>query len=165
MIIAIDVHYKDSTASSVALLFKWEDDNPREVIHEELEGFDEYIPGEFYKRELPCVEALMKKIDTKNIDALIVDGHVFTDNETYGLGGYAWEALNKEIPVIGVAKRSFHSNKDTVIEVYRGSSKNPLYVSAIGIEKEKAAELVQNMKGEYRIPTILKELDKLTKGN
>ena len=165
MILAIDVYYEEKVAISVAVLFDWEDSLPKEVKIEETSDFGEYVPGEFYKRELPCIQSLMKKIDIKNIELLIVDGHVYTDNKTYGLGGYTWEALSKKIPIIGVAKRPFYSNKETIKEVYRGESKHPLYISSIGIELDKAAELIQNMKGEYRIPTILKELDKLTKGN
>ena len=165
MVAAIDVHYIDKIARSVAVLFNWEDALPRKVIIEEITEFGEYVPGEFYKRELPCIIAIMEKVEDKEIEMLIVDGHVFTDNETYGLGGHTWEAFGEKIPVIGVAKRPFFSNKVTVKEIYRGESKHPLYVSAIGMELEKAAELIQNMKGEYRIPTILKELDKLTKGN
>ncbi|MEN8928203.1 MAG: endonuclease V [Flavobacteriales bacterium] len=165
MILAIDIHYKENIATCVAVLFDWEDELPQRVITENLEGVYEYIPGEFYKRELPCILALMKKIELKEIEILIVDGHVYTDNETYGLGGHTWEALEKKIPIIGVAKRPFHNNGDTVKEVYRGGSKNPLYVSSIGMKLKKAEEYIQNMKGEYRMPTILTELDKVTKGN
>lgn len=165
MIVAIDVHYKENSATCVAVLFNWEDQLPQKVVVENLEGFHEYIPGEFYKRELPCILTLMKKKELHDVQVLIVDGHVYTTSETFGLGGYAWEALEKKIPVIGVAKRSFHSNKETVVEVLRGGSKNPLYVSAIGMELSKAVGFIQNMKGNYRMPTILTELDKVTKGN
>ena len=165
MIIAIDVHYKDNFANCVAVLFNWEDELPQKVIVEKLEGISEYVPGEFYKRELPCILALIKKIELKEIEALIVDGHVYTNNETYGLGGHTWEALEKKIPIIGVAKRPFHSNGDTVKEVYRGDSKNPLYVSSIGLELKKAVDYIKNMQGEFRMPTVLTELDKVTKGN
>lgn len=165
MIVAIDVYYKEKTATSVAVLFEWEDNVPKEIIIEETSDFEEYVPGKFYRRELPCILSLLKKISIDTIEVLIVDGHVYTDNETIGLGGYTWEALNKKIPIIGVAKRPFFSNKETVKEIYRGKSKHPLYISSIGLKLNKAAELIQNMKGEYRMPAILKELDKVTKGN
>jgi len=49
------------------------------------------------------------------------------------------------------------------IPVLRGHSKNPLFVTAIGTDAETAALYVKNMSGQYRIPSLLKELDKLTK--
>jgi deoxyribonuclease V len=48
-------------------------------------------------------------------------------------------------------------------EVFRGQSINPLYVSSIGIDIDQAAQNIQNMFGNYRIPTLLKHLDTLTK--
>ena len=73
------------------------------------------------------------------------------------------KSLNKKIPVIGVAKNSFFRNKNTVKEVFRGESKKPLYVSSIGIDLDIATSLIKDMKGNYRILTILKELDRITK--
>jgi deoxyribonuclease V len=89
---------------------------------------------------------------------------VYVDNQySYGLGGYLHEALDKKIPIIGVAKTCFQSNKDTVIEVFRGESKNPLYVSAIGYDLEKAAQEVKEMFGDFRLPYLLKLMDQKTK--
>lgn len=89
---------------------------------------------------------------------------MYTNNEGgLGLGGKLWEALQQKIPVIGVAKTPFLSNKQTVQQVLRGQSNTALYVSAIGIDLNEATLLVKNMKGDFRIPDILKALDKLTK--
>jgi deoxyribonuclease V len=41
--------------------------------------------------------------------------------------------LDKKIPIVGIAKRNFINNKKNVIEVLRGESKNPIFVTAIGI--------------------------------
>lgn len=164
MILAIDVYYPDTGAKAVGVLFEWEDAVPRQTIIEFIDEVDDYIPGAFYKRELPCIEALLKKIGTDLLDAVIVDGHIYVDNNgTYGLGGRTFELLGGRLPVIGVAKTGFHTNKETVIEVLRGESGNPLYVSAIGMDTAKAARLVQDMYGPYRIPDILKKLDGVTK--
>lgn len=164
MILAIDVYYYDNQAKAVGVLFEWDDTAPRQTIIAFVDGVAEYVPGEFYKRELPCIEALLQKICTDFLDAVIVDGHIYTDNNwSYGLGGKTFELLGKRIPVIGVAKTGFHTNKDTVIEVLRGESKNPLYVSAVGIDTLFAAHKIRNMQGPYRIPDILKKLDSVTK--
>lgn len=67
------------------------------------------------------------------------------------------------MPVIGVAKTSFFTNRQTVIELLRGNSKNPLHVSSVGYPLEDAVQKILDMDGEYKNPTILKELDKITK--
>ncbi|WP_128330942.1 endonuclease V [Apibacter sp. HY039] len=165
MVLAIDVYYyEDATAKSVGVLFNWEDEHPRKIIIENVKDVEEYIPGQFYKRELPCILAILNKVDTKQLEAIIVDGHIYVDNnKEYGLGGYLWKHLNGEIPVIGVAKKDFFANKETTFALVRGESKNPLYISSVGMEREKAIELIKNMKGKFRNPTILKELDQITK--
>ncbi|MCL9807748.1 endonuclease V [Flavobacterium luminosum] len=81
------------------------------------------------------------------------------------MGGYVWELLGKKIPVIGVAKNTFHSNKSTVEALYRGDSNKPLYVSVLGMERAVAVTHLQNMHGDFRIPSILKVLDTITKIN
>src|SRR6218665_1388775 len=161
MILALDVHYKeDSSAKSVGVLFEWDDDKAQQVLIEYIYGINDYVPGEFYKRELPCLLKIIETIDLNSLEAIIVDGYIYVDNlGKFGLGGILWETLNQRIPVIGLAKTSFHGNKETVKEILRGESKNPLFVSSIGFDLNTASERVKNMKGDYRIPTLLKEMD------
>ncbi|HEY6142185.1 MAG TPA: endonuclease V [Flavobacterium sp.] len=164
MILAIDVYYKENEAKVVAVLFNWENETPQSIVIDEIRGIEDYVSGEFYKRELPCIESILQKVDLNDIEAVIIDGHIYVDDDgTFGLGGYTWESLVKKIPVIGVAKTSFFRNKNTVKEVFRGESKKPLYVSSIGIDLDIATNLIKKMHGDYRIPTILKELDRITK--
>lgn len=164
MILAIDVYYFEKMAKTVGVLFDWNDEIPKHVIVDKKDGVDDYIPGEFYKRELPCIESLLKKIDLSTIDAIIVDGYIYIDNSLkYGLGGYLWELLDKKIPIIGVAKNSFYNNKSTVVPLFRGLSKKPLYISSVGYNLQDAVDKILTMKGEFRIPTILKTLDTFTK--
>lgn len=167
MILIIDLYYKENGfAKAVGVLCEWNDQEARKIIIEKIENVEPYVPGEFYKRELPGILKIIERVEFEKIEAIIVDGHVYIDNDkNYGLGGYLWEELKQKVPVIGVAKRGFYSNKDTVIEIMRGESKNPLYVSSIGMDKNIAARQIQNMKGDYRIPTILKMVDSLTKSN
>ena len=163
-VLAIDVYYRARNAKAVGVIFNWEDAKPAETIIEYIEGIGEYVPGEFYKRELPCIQRIFEVVNLDAIEAIIIDGHMYVDSiGNLGLGGYAWQLLANKIPVIGVAKSSFYANKETVAEVLRGESKNPLYVSAIGIELEMAADLIKNMHGNYRMPDVLKKLDRVTK--
>lgn len=166
MILAIDVHYKESYAKAVGVLFDWEDESPREIITTIVKEVAEYEPGQFYKRELPCILELMKQIDLEKVDCIIVDGHVYVDNDKkLGLGGHLYQSLHEKIPIIGVAKKSFINTEKVSFPIFRGESKVPLYVSSIGIGTDTVVEKVQNMYGNFRIPNILKFLDSLTKLN
>ncbi|TFF34146.1 endonuclease V [Mucilaginibacter psychrotolerans] len=157
MIIAIDVYYLENTAKAIGALFYWDDTVAKNTISVEVDNIEPYVPGEFYKRELPCILKVIEQAGLEQIDLIIVDGNVYIDNEgTFGLGGKLWEALGGKIPVIGVAKTSFKNTEEKVTPVERGQSKNPLFVSAIGMDTEEAAALIKGMKGEHRMPDILK---------
>lgn len=164
MILAIDVHYRDDTAYCVGVLFEWSDTAARQVLKTVRTPIEEYVPGEFYRRELPCLLDIIACTDQTALEAVIVDAHVYLDNQlTHGLGARLWEALDRKIPVIGLAKTAFHKNDQTTIPILRGASQQSLYVSAIGMDAGDAAAHIRAMSGLYRIPDILKKLDQLTK--
>jgi len=165
MILAFDTYYSGNKAKTVCACFKrWSDGVPNDLFSETLEGISDYEPGAFYKRELPCILSLLKKIPEENIEYIVIDGFVFLDDRgKHGLGGYLFEALNRKIPVIGVAKSEFHNNRKNVRELLRGKSNKPLYISAIGVDLDKACSMIKSMKGESRIPTLLQILDRKTK--
>jgi len=166
MHLAIDVYYYESKAKAVGVLFNWCASDPNEVITTWCHDIANYQSGQFYKRELPCILALLEKINTKRIETILVDGHVYVNNDgALGLGGYLFEALGGKIPVIGVAKRAFHQTEEKVVPVLRGKSQNPLYVSAIGYDVQLAAQHIKQMQGDFRFPTILKILDQETRKN
>jgi deoxyinosine 3'endonuclease (endonuclease V) len=165
MILAIDVHYKDTTAKAVgALLQHWNDAIAERTIIKYIDTVEEYIPGSFYKRELPCIQEIIKDVDLQSLSCIIIDGFVVLDDAGKpGLGAYVYESIQSQVPVIGVAKSNFHQNRKHVIPVLRGTSEKPLYVTAIGADLQQAADNIQRMHGEYRLPTVLKELDRITK--
>ncbi len=167
MILAFDTYYFEDKAKTVCIAFEdWTNESNFKVYDEILENIAEYIPGEFYKRELPCILSLLKKIkvEVDNIELIIVDSFVYLDDEgKFGLGGYLYKALDGKIPIIGVAKTNFATIDNLKKQLLRGDSQKPLYITASGIELAKAAELIQNMEGKFRMPTILKLLDTRTK--
>jgi deoxyribonuclease V len=169
MILAFDTYYFDNKAKTVCIAFEsWTNESNFKVYNEILDGIAEYTPGEFYKRELPCILSLLNKIkqEIDTIELIIVDSFVYLDDEgKFGLGGHLCNALNCEIPIIGVAKTNFATIDNLKKPIVRGDSIKPLFVTSIGIDLEKASELIQNMQGEFRMPTILKLLDTLTKEN
>jgi deoxyribonuclease V len=166
MILAFDVAYNDNNiAQAVGIGFQsWEDEQPEVVYKEFIIGLEPYQPGEFYKRELPCIEKILTRMDLSVVTAIVIDGYVFlNDDGKPGLGAHLYEKLGGKIPVIGVAKSSFAGNVKHVEEILRGKSNVPLYISAIGMELHAASLLIRQMSGEYRMPTLLKKLDQLTR--
>ncbi len=124
---------------------------------------EEYVPGEFYKRELPCIQAVLAQLPSTP-DTLVIDGYVWLDDQgKKGLGARLYDALDAQIPVIGVAKTSF-ATATSAIELHRGGSSRPLYVTAIGLEVNDAVSAVARMHGAHRIPTMLNLVDRLSKG-
>lgn len=122
-----------------------------------------YQPGQFYRRELPCLLAVLATGPAADI--IVVDGYVWLEDESHpGLGAHLHRALDKKAAVIGVAKTRYPEARLT-LEIRRGSSQNPLYVTAVGIDLATAVDHVSRMHGPYRIPTLLKRVDQLCRGD
>jgi deoxyribonuclease V len=122
----------------------------------------DYVPGQFYKRELPLLRAVIDGL-TSRPSMLVIDGYVWLGaTGAPGLGAHLFEELHSTTPIVGVAKTRYRN--DTWSErVYRGESRKPLYVTAAGVESAKAAALVASMHGKHRIPTLLKLVDRLAR--
>lgn len=166
MILAFDTYYHAEQAKTVCIAFpNWTDAVPVQVYAELTPVESEYEPGAFYKRELPCILSLLAKIDLSGVEAIVVDGYVVLDDAgKLGLGGYLFEAFERKIPVIGVAKTNFAQNEHSKIALLRGSSERPLFITAMGVDLETAAGYIRQMHGEFRMPTLLRFLDGQTKG-
>lgn len=165
MNLAFDTYYFENKAKTVCIAFtNWTDSEVLNIYEERLENIEEYKSGEFYKRELPCILSLLWKIPVNDVNVIIIDGFVYLDDHNkYGLGGHLYESLDKKIPIIGVAKSNFATILQNKRQVFRGKSLNPLYITSIGTDIDKASELIKTMHGDYRMPTLLKRLDSLTK--
>lgn len=157
-----DVYYHEDYAKSCCVVFER---GEGEVIlsdySEIIRGVDEYIPGQFYRRELPCILSVYKKVK-EDIDLLITDSFVWLNGGKKGLGAYLYKAIDYKVPVIGVAKK-YYKDVQNYSEVYRGKSSNPLYVSSVGIDLSLAAEFIKNLDGENRLPWVLKLVDRLSR--
>ena len=165
MIVVIDVHYRGNEAKIVCLeIDNWTDNISSKTHIVYKYDVAEYESGAFYKRELPCIINIMEFVDLEMVECIVVDSYVYLDDDgKKGLGYYVYEHFEGKIPVIGVAKTSFHNNTKNVRPILRGSSLSPLYVSSIGIDLDVAAQQVVSMAGEFRMPMLLKLLDTLTK--
>lgn len=165
MKIVMDVGYDGTKANAASVAFQnWTNDTPIHSNKIIINNIADYEPGQFYKRELPCLIQSLKHYDLDKIDTIIIDGFVWLNSDKKaGLGAYLFEALDKKIPIIGVAKRKFHGENVFMKTVERGKSKNPLFITAEGIELNEAALHIKSMHGNYRIPTLLKEVDRLSR--
>ncbi len=160
MIACLDVHYAEKEAWAAAVTFdSWTDATPaseRVVCVTEIEP---YVPGRFFRRELPCLLAVLRELPPVSI--AIIDGYVWLDGKSKpGLGAHFYSALNEQIPVIGVAKTEF-LGAENVRQVTRGNSARPLFISAAGIDLDEASKFVKSLHGIHRIPTLLKRVDQL----
>ena len=165
MILAIDSYYFEDKAKTVCLIFEqWNSLEIKNSFTEIISNIENYVSGEFYKRELPCILSLISKLDLTKIEYIIIDGFVYLDdNGKFGLGAYLYQKISRKIPIIGVAKTDFISLNKNKQLLFRGKSKKPLFITSIGINIDEAKEKIKIMSGEYRIPNMLKELDKQTK--
>ncbi|HOY16112.1 MAG TPA: endonuclease V [Haliscomenobacter sp.] len=159
MLICLDTDYRDPLAQCAYALFdSWAATESVQVSCVRVEQVAPYEPGAFYKRELPGLLQALASVDMP-LEAILIDAYVWLDEGRGGLGWYLYEALEQKIPVVGIAKTRFRPAEKVAISVLRGESKNPLWVTAIGMEADFAAEKVQEMAGEFRIPEMLKLVD------
>jgi deoxyribonuclease V len=162
MLAALDAKYDEPsrTAKAAAIVFQhWHDREATAQYAADFENVQPYIPGEFFRRELPVLLALLELI-REPLSTVLVDGYVRLGDRP-GLGLRLWQATGERFPVIGVAKSPFHGGR--CVEVLRGKSRKPLYVTSVGIDPDAAADCVKRMHGSTRIPALLKRVDQLTR--
>ena len=156
----IDVGYYDNLAKVVSVIICKEKE---EIFTKTVTSIEPYIPGMFYKKELPCILSLINDLPENSFDIIIIDGYVYLGEKKPGLGVYLYNALSEKFPIIGLAKRYFRGSESVTQKITRGESKNPLYVSSIGISIVEASKIISQMSGKYRIPDAIKKADTLTK--
>jgi deoxyribonuclease V len=163
MLACVDVDYQNDRAQAACVLFReWSDAQSAGTHLEVIPAVQPYQPGKFYLRELPCLLAVLAKVQ-EPLQTVVVDGYVWLqDEQSPGLGGHLHAALN--LPVIGVAKTRY-LRATAAKPVWRGNSQKPLYVTAAGMEVDQATRNVESMHGPFRVPTLLKLVDQLCRGS
>lgn len=162
MLAIVDVHYFEEKARAACVLaHSWGSSEPERTWTVEVTPIAPYEPGRFYLRELPCLLAVLKKAPP--VEQIVIDGYVWLDEaHRAGLGAHLYEAFGNTVPIIGIAKTAFQGSP-MAVPVQRTSSRRPLFVTSVGIELKQAAELVGQMHGAWRIPTLLGCADKLAR--
>jgi deoxyribonuclease V len=163
MLVCVDVDYRPAVVSTACVgISAWA---AADVVYEarfESECLAApYLPGEFYRRELPHIVAALERVPGP-ITAVIVDGYAWLGGGRAGLGARLHRTRGEREPIIGVAKTPFRGGD--AVPVLRGRSRRPLYVTAAGMDAHAAAAAVQSMHGAHRIPTALKRVDRLARG-
>lgn len=160
LIASVDVDYGGDVAVAAGVWFRgWEADTPASEALTRVAEVEPYVPGAFYRRELPCLLAVLAH--GPKADVVVVDGHVWLARGVPGLGA----RLQAEIGgvVVGVAKRPF-AGATLSRPVLRGLSREPLHVSVVGASISDAARWVVSMHGPHRLPTLLRRADRLARG-
>ncbi|SDW96770.1 endonuclease V [Nitrosomonas communis] len=165
MILAVDVHYDNHDGLVAGVAFKqWTDAEPDNVYVTRIEQVGDYVPGQFYQRELPGILKLLSEHSLQP-EYIVIDGYVYLDGYAKpGLGKHLYDALQGNVKVIGVAKKRFAGISETYA-LYRGKSKQPLYITSTSQALSAAKWHILSMHGIYRIPTMLKKADKLSRSN
>jgi deoxyribonuclease V len=159
---AVDVHYEPDRARAACAVFAdWSSPTPDAEWVIETPPAETYVPGQFFRRELPPLLALLRAIPALP-DIVVIDGYVWLDaHGTPGLGARVHASLG--IAVVGVAKTPYRADV-LAARVVRGGSTRPLFVSAVGFGLDDAADGVRRMHGDHRIPVLLKRTDQLARG-
>lgn len=154
-----DVAYRDDVARAACVLARgWTATRPARTFTALRTPVADYVPGSFWQRELPVLVALLEGVEAQ---VVVVDGYVWLDDAgRKGLGAHLHDAIGK--PVVGVAKTAFDGSP-FARHVLRGTSGKPLYVTAVGVDVDEAAEAVRTMAGPHRIPTLLTMADRLAR--
>ncbi len=163
MIVCVDVDYRATEVVAACVGFgDWADAAALvETVTRTPGAPASYESGEFYRRELPYVLATLAALAVPP-RVVVVDGYVWLGPERPGLGAHLHATLGSTIEVIGVAKRRFEG-ATTAIPILRGTSQQPLFVTAAGTDVRAAAAAVITMHGPHRLPTMLKRVDRLAR--
>lgn len=161
LIACTDVHYSQRGCTAACVVFdSWKATSPLETVVRTFDVAAAYAAGEFYRRELPPILGVLRELP-RQPEVVIVDGYVWLGENRPGLGAHLYDALGQHSSVIGVAKSSFRDAP--AIALLRGASKTPLYVTSAGMPPDEAAQHVGRMSGAFRIPTLIKLADQLSR--
>lgn len=172
--LAVDsYYYSESDCYTVGVVFdNWKSDTPKMTKSVHTRHFDNYIPGNFYKRELPGILDILKEFNINDIDTIIIDGYCWLNDRekglVKGLGMYLNDALSVDYPdidIIGVGKTLYGKRSTSIYnEIIRGKAKKPLFITDCRLTNNETAGMkIKSMTGKFRIPYMLKYLDDRTK--
>jgi deoxyribonuclease V len=160
---AVDVHYtSDGGARAAVVTFpSWEAAAPIEERVITINGVAPYEAGAFYKRELPCILAALALL-SKAPRIVLVDAHVWLGPDQPGLGARLLEKHPRGVETVVVVAKTLFAGATAARPVLRGRSQSPLFVDEGGVPVD-AAMRVASMHGDFRVPTLLRRVDRLSR--
>ena len=73
----VDVDYKGAGARAACVLTEsWEAESPASTCVSDIETVEPYEPGNFYRRELPCILSVLQMLPLSP-EIVVVDGYVW----------------------------------------------------------------------------------------
>ncbi|MEZ6030706.1 MAG: endonuclease V [Hyphomonadaceae bacterium] len=164
MLAIVDAAYgEDASAAACVTAANWEAAKTIDEITIRSGPPASYEPGQFFRRELPLLLAVLDRLPRRP-DIILIDGYVWLDMDgRKGLGAHLYEALDEACAVVGVAKTKFADADEWAAQVVRGAASRPLYVTAAGLSLEEAAAGVKRMHGPHRISTFPGRADRLAR--
>ena len=76
MIACVDVDYREAGAIAACVCFQsWSDDTPAPESVIQISDVEPYQSGQFYRRELPCLLAVLKSL-SELPQVIVIDGYV-----------------------------------------------------------------------------------------
>ena len=164
MLAVLDAAYSDDViAGACVLLDDYASSAPVLTRQKQMTcSAESYVPGEFYRRELPILSASLMELDALP-EVVLIDGYVWLGRENQpGLGARLYEQFDRAFAVIGAAKSPF-AGDDWSTRVLRGDSQRPLYITSAGMDAALAADVVRQMDGPHRVPAMCKLADRLAR--
>ncbi len=163
MIAFVDVQYGETSATAACLLAEqWDTLVATKEWTRVVSPVAPYEPGAFYKRELPCLLAVLEPAPP--LTHIVIDGYVWLDTaKTPGLGARLYEALGGKTVIIGLAKTAYRGSP-MATPIARPGSKKPLFFTCIGEGEPTARAHIDRLHGTHRLPTLVKRVDLLARG-
>jgi deoxyribonuclease V len=162
----LDVGYTGAQARAACVLAdSGESEVPDSTYLQDIDAVEPYDPGNFFRRELPRLLSVLRVLPSLP-EVAVVDGYVcLSPARRPGLGAHLYDALGRRVPVVGIAKTAFVGARscNAVAQVIRGRSRQPLFVTAAGMELADAERGVRRMAGKHRIPEMMRIVDRLSR--
>lgn len=163
MLACLDVHYTGDHAHAAAVTFEsWHSTSSLSQFTAALRQDAPYEPGNFFRRELPPLLAVLGRLPEEP-QTILIDGYcVLSAEGEPGLGAHLSEKVSPDTTIVGIAKNRYRDSTHAA-EVLRGTSKQPLFITAINMPQQVAAKHVHDMAGTHRIPMMIKAVDTLAR--
>jgi deoxyribonuclease V len=180
--LVLDIQYEGDIASIGGILGNMQGD-VAQIFTAQIIAEVPYAPGYFCFREGPPLLKFWQKLIQENYpqpDLIILDGHGIAHPRKFGVA--CWLGLHTQTPCLGCAKESLlqftgelPENQGSSLPIYLNDEVvgwalrtqtgiKPIFASAgYAISSKTTQEIILGLKGEYRLPDILRLADQVAR--